>query len=747
MTSNIIIDDSDQTLSYMINNYKGLNSKRELTQLKKRLGPGILNNLSSDNFNDFYPTPPECLLTNDVKQIIKDARYILEPSAGIGSMIYTAYQINKKADITAFELMRDFSEFLNIKFPQLDIYNDNFLNTDISFLNKIDTVLCNPPFTYGNDKRFYLNFFFKSLYVLANSSKQYTSGGHMVFFCPSEGLEGFIVNNAKFGETLNYSQIIHSKYMTLKKVIEIYDNCNVEYNEKELKQFIQLGKKQNRTTYENETYLDLYDRSLFFIIEPTRIIKSEGCKFGTTGAKVDKYVIYMPYEAASMNEPMRRQQEEVIDNKKDGVIIGKVEDTRGREAKIPQKEIDIEKGERNQNYLCGVDDPEMEKEFEQGLKEIERLNKLIDDESTRVRKGVEDIKKRHTKGYKPEPEPEPETYSEPEPEPETYPEPEQEKQYPVIRGISNKQLNDINKYIENKKIQTNIIYNMPPKGKKTPNTGTKILHLDVSRCQTQMNRKYTPSDVYAYEVADANNENQFRKLVFVSPADGEKYYNTSVFFKGIPSDNQIIKYVDNIKLWDKIKITKSNATYNVSSGQCEGEKGLSKGPIERTIILKDKKNNSIEKNLDTNIIYNMPPKGVSADELLKLGKDLGFKCAPEREIVRKTTAKKTTARKTPAKKTVAKKTEAKKTTQPKIQIPAGIKKEWAQRIARAKKTVAKKTAKPKVKKISPSRGKWNPALKEWNKGKDKWCTPKKNSKEYFDVITIAQRMYNASKKN
>ena len=182
MTSNIIIDDSDQTLSYMINNYKGLKSNRELTQLKKRLGPGILNTLSSANFNDFYPTPPECLLTNYVKKIINNAHYILEPSAGIGSMIYTAYQINKKADISAFELMRDFSEFLNIKFPQLEIYNDNFLNTDISFLNKIDTVLCNPPFTFGGDKRFYLNFFFKSLYVLANSSKQYTTGGKMVFF-------------------------------------------------------------------------------------------------------------------------------------------------------------------------------------------------------------------------------------------------------------------------------------------------------------------------------------------------------------------------------------------------------------------------------------------------------------------------------------------------------------------------------------------------------------------------------------
>ena len=80
---------------------------------------------------------------------------------------------------------------------------------------------------------------------------------------------------------------------------------------------------------------------------------------------------------------------------------------------------------------------------------------------------------------------------------------------------------------------------------KTPKTGTKILHLDVSNCQTLTGKKYGPSNVYAYRAVDDNNRNQFRKLAFVSRADGEKYYNTSVPFKGIPNDNQIIKYVDN----------------------------------------------------------------------------------------------------------------------------------------------------------------------------------------------------------
>jgi len=771
MTSNIIIDDADNTLNYMINNYKGLKNKREFTELKKRLGPGILNTLSSDNFNAFFPTPPECLLTNDVKPIIEDAHYILEPSAGIGSMIYTAYQINKKADITAFELMSDFSEFLNIKFPQLEIYNDNFLNTDISFLNKIDTVLCNPPFTYGGDKRFYLNFFFKSLFVLANSSKQYTSGGRMVFFCPSEGLEGFIVDKVNFGQELNYTQIIHSKYMTLKKVIEIYNNCNVEYNENELKQFIQLGKKQNRTTYEDENYLDLYEKSLFNFIEPSQIIMSEGCKFGSTGAKVDKYIIYMPYEAGSVNEPLRIQQEEKIDNKKEGVILGKIEDTTGREAKRPQKEIDLERQERNEDYMRGKEEPELEQEFEQGLKELERLNKEIDDRYSEVKKGIDDIKKRHTKGYKPEPEPEPETYSEPEPGPEPYLEPE-------------------------------------PKEKKSPNTETKILHLGVSRCHTQIARKHTPTNIYAYNAVDDNNKNQFRKLAYVSRADGEKYYNTSVFFEDIPSDNQIIKYVDNIKLWDKIKITKSGSTYYSASGRCEGEKGYGKGPIERTIILKDsettpkisepepekqypvirgitnkqlndidkyiqnKKINSIEKNLDTNIIYNMPPKETGLKEqvdniMVQLetnlkNKGLDFNKLVAQEMkkegipvpTRKTTArKKTTAKKSPAKKTVAKKTTTKTTTvkkTPAKKTPAKktVAKKTTTKTTTVKKTPAKKTpAKPKVKKLSPSRGKWIPALKEWNKGKDKWCVPKKNSNDHSEVISIAQRMYNASKKN
>lgn len=132
------------------------------------------------------------------------------------------------------------------------------------------------------------------------------------------------------------------------------------------------------------------------------------------------------------------------------------------------------------------------------------------------------------------------------------------------------------------------------KRKSKPKPKTKILHLNVSRCQIKTVKsqirtgdRYIPSNVYAY-MADDNNTNQFRKLAFVDSYDGQKYYNTSVLFEGIPSDNQIIKYVDNIKLWDEIKITKSNTTYHMAGGKCEGEKGLGKGPIERTINLKSK---------------------------------------------------------------------------------------------------------------------------------------------------------------
>ena len=59
--------------------------------------------------------------------------------------------------------------------------NNNFLEYEPK-TNNYDCIIINPPFTNNNDKRYYLDFLFHSLYILNKSTVQYFK--QLCIICP-----------------------------------------------------------------------------------------------------------------------------------------------------------------------------------------------------------------------------------------------------------------------------------------------------------------------------------------------------------------------------------------------------------------------------------------------------------------------------------------------------------------------------------------------------------------------------------
>jgi len=134
--------------------------------------------LDSQTFLDFYPTPMHCL--EPTKDIVKTADKILEPTAGLGAITYWLDKYISGDKITAVELEPTMAKILNQLQPKLNVLVGNFLNKPLNSFSGIDTIYCNPPFTLGNDKRFYYDFLFKCLAILNTNGR-----GRLIFISPS----------------------------------------------------------------------------------------------------------------------------------------------------------------------------------------------------------------------------------------------------------------------------------------------------------------------------------------------------------------------------------------------------------------------------------------------------------------------------------------------------------------------------------------------------------------------------------
>jgi len=154
-----------------VENMLNSGSRRAINSFRKKYeDQSLINTLfSGKNYMDFYPTTQDCLQQfNPYIKIIEDGDKVLEPSAGLGSMIYYLKSKVKNLDIDAVEMMPDLSKLLQKNFPNVNVFNKDFLKMDFRN-NDYNVIMSNPPFTLLGDKRFYMNFFFKSLQILHQS--------------------------------------------------------------------------------------------------------------------------------------------------------------------------------------------------------------------------------------------------------------------------------------------------------------------------------------------------------------------------------------------------------------------------------------------------------------------------------------------------------------------------------------------------------------------------------------------------
>ena len=186
---------------YLESFYKNFSLKNKKTRdmmrdLLTRIpqGQDILDIIYSENVGDLYPTPQVCL-----RDYINDndiyGKTILEPSAGLGSIIYNLFDRDLHQDpikkITAYEIDISMSKFLINQYPTVDVIRANFLTTK-TINNNFDLIICNPPFTHyyedskgksKYDKSYFINFYFKCcdyMYKSVNTEREKI----LYFICP-----------------------------------------------------------------------------------------------------------------------------------------------------------------------------------------------------------------------------------------------------------------------------------------------------------------------------------------------------------------------------------------------------------------------------------------------------------------------------------------------------------------------------------------------------------------------------------
>lgn len=190
-------------------------------QFDKEISKDIFNIMDIQKSFDFYPTPKECLtrLIPKNSPTWKISEEYLEPTAGLGSITHYIQQNDKTAKITAVEMIDDLAKKLKKLQPNVNVINKNFLKIPIDQFIKIDTIVCNPPFGSGSDKRFYYDFLFRCIAISNNAIDKGNKGEHSVYFISPELVE--TSKNIKNGDTIPVDNIYSDKRLTNKKLSQV----------------------------------------------------------------------------------------------------------------------------------------------------------------------------------------------------------------------------------------------------------------------------------------------------------------------------------------------------------------------------------------------------------------------------------------------------------------------------------------------------------------------------------------------
>ncbi|MFN9112851.1 MAG: Rho termination factor N-terminal domain-containing protein, partial [Bacteroidota bacterium] len=243
--------------------------------------------------------PEECLNKNEIKDLIKNSNSILEPSAGLGSIMHFIKKINSEAKLTAVEFNEFFSKLLKFMYPTDIIYNHNFLSFDKE--NDFDLIIMNPPFSKGGDNFFYIDFIFHCLYLLNKKSSAYDK--NLIVICPS----------LKCGESFNLGEFIFKSPMSIKKLSNIVEKYGIKFNENILKYI--KGKKDDLNEKEFEEigkFEDYFDFAQSYLIGKCK--NFPGTKFE---ADIYHFIMYkkqiianeQPQKQIITKEPVKKQKQ------------------------------------------------------------------------------------------------------------------------------------------------------------------------------------------------------------------------------------------------------------------------------------------------------------------------------------------------------------------------------------------------------------------------------------------------------
>lgn len=215
-------------------NYLNKKSTRAYNALMKKYDDKdyIASIIGAQMFGDFYPTSQTCLSHyNDYLEYIDENDVILEPTAGLGSIVLWLLKNNVKSKIITTDYDANLNEYLKESFEsinQVSVLNhikSNYLKIENDFNRYNPSVIfLNPPFTNKGDKKYYLNFLFKAIYDLKMSENPVME--RQLFFISPQ----LTKDKEKDGLQINFDNIVISenKKKEIKNMLNIDEDQWIE---------------------------------------------------------------------------------------------------------------------------------------------------------------------------------------------------------------------------------------------------------------------------------------------------------------------------------------------------------------------------------------------------------------------------------------------------------------------------------------------------------------------------------------
>lgn len=238
----------------------------------------VYNLLNAKRFFDFYPTPKVCINDEQLINIIDGSETVFDPAGGLGNLVYHALSFNPDLKIDINEFSENTFTLLKKLYGDLldNAYNQNYLKMIVE--KPYDLYLLNPPFSFGGDRKYYYNFFFKMLYDMnMNINKTFQYG---IFISPP-----LTDLREKEGNTVDHTSIL--KTLSMNKLNDILNNQFKFGLSKK-----QLTKIKKNTWYDEDTEEnnEIADALSYFDIAQLQLIKT--CSgFGGTKIVARVYLV------------------------------------------------------------------------------------------------------------------------------------------------------------------------------------------------------------------------------------------------------------------------------------------------------------------------------------------------------------------------------------------------------------------------------------------------------------------------